>query len=407
MSEAKKPKKTLADILKINQFKMTKGRSFRKFAEYALINQYGEIGDHILYQDFIKHDLRCSVDLCDEFWNYHRRKISLTLKKKPTDLSRDEIMEHISSVRKSIEDSNIEGLLRVSDQVRANLEKNSPSDYYDAALNAYNSLAYEIDRYSTNFLALTQKLKKRFKSSDVIEFKDLDKDVSSAVLSYVFNLPRTQHMHLIRQDSITKSDIEDIRLYILDMDKKRNELHKHILSYAEEHFQKDYLDVYLNMMEKKTISRAGPIYFTYPNKDSLFLIIGMVKMSGGSSEFYIPLGTKDLGFLKKRCESILEELTRRNNQGFYKPNYKSLIQEGRTEDEDTVVMDSIESRFKEYVTYKGYFVNDNAHGTTIILKLIEFDMQKIRQEQEKPTVLLEKMGEYVKSLLPEPPKEKF
>jgi len=85
----------------------------------------------------------------------------------------------------------------------------------------------------------------------------------------------------------------------------------------------------------------------------------------------------------------------------WKLEYKSVIDRKRTEEEDNELLNKVKGQFKEYVSFTGDYLFKNMHGAYVFGKVVEIDVNKIREKEKDPQKKIEDIKAYVESLLPQ------
>jgi len=400
MSSESKGKETLADFLKLEGLEISQGQIYRNVVKYALMHQYGN-PDETFVNDNVKQKLEFSLSSSDDFDTHF---LSAIPKSKRTKKRMKKIIE---SFKERIQSADLEEVIQASLQITEKIEKNDSTTFYEAAIDVYYRVMREGERVSYFKHFFLTKVKPLLTSDkEYISIKELrrifGKDEFNKAL---FGLPDQQQIRILENDYLSTQDVDTSVSELRDRDNKRKELHQKILAYAKEHFQKDYLDVYIDILGMERLPTENYTSLYSPRKGYLVFNSGLIELrSSGGQEFIQAFG-EDIGWNKKYIKRGYEALRQAREEEFSffgKPKYKSEIKNSRSEEEDNVLLDQIESKFKDYISFKGDYLYKNIHGYYIFRKIIVFNADKIRDKakDKNPTIKVDEIKDYITSLLP-------
>jgi hypothetical protein len=391
-------KETLVEFLKLNEFSIKGGTLWNDIITNKLKEDYGYNRfrqDEEYFRRNIKNRFLCS----SEFGEYY-------LSHFPENMSDSERRKLADGMEERFDKASLEEIIEVVNIITGDIEKNNSKTYYYAMTDAYYSLMKDSEEFSNAlcyFKTNVENLLRSYNEISLDEIVRINNDEKGLYKS-LFDLPPEIHRDIIVKKMITISDLKVMNEIHIELDKKRNQLHKKMEEYAKRHFQKDYLDVYIDFMRHELFPADDLVCFS-PTKKGFILNIGLIEMSAGRSEFNRCYGEEysDNDFRRNYVERAYRALeqARKSELECEKPKYKSFIKNGRIEKEDEEFLDHVVKRFKEYIAFRGDYAFKNSHGVYIFGKLIEFDMNKIRAKEEYPENKIGEIRSYISSLLPE------
>lgn len=401
MPSESKGKETLMDFLKLEGLGITQGSIYRDVVKYALMQKYGS-PDETFVKDNVKQKLEFSLSYSDDFNNHFLSAIPESKRTKKR------MKKIIKSFKERIQSADLEEVIQTSLQITEKIEKNDPTTFYEAAINVYYEIMKEGERFSYSGHFFSREVKPLLEwNKGCISIKELrrilDRNEFDDALS---GLPYQQQIRILGNEELRTQDVDILVSESTDMDNKRKELHQKILAYAKEHFQKDHLDVYIDILSKKRLPTESYADLYSPRKGCLVFNVGFLELrSSGRQEFSRAFGedyNKWGKGLIERGYKALRQAREEEFPFFCKPKYKSEIKNDGSEEEDNILLDQMESKFKDYVSFKGDYLYKNMHGYYIFGKIIVFDSNKIRDKakDEDPTIKVDEIRDYIISLLP-------
>ncbi|OIO62598.1 hypothetical protein COY26_05325 [Candidatus Woesearchaeota archaeon CG_4_10_14_0_2_um_filter_33_10] len=400
MSAESKRKETLVDFLGLERLKISQGEViYRDLVKYALMHQYGS-QDKTFVNDNVKQKLEFSLFSSDDF-NTHF--LSAIPKSKRTKKRMKKIIE---SFKERIQSADLEEVIQASLQITEKIEKNDPTTFYEAAIDVYYRIMREGERFSYSGHFFSTQVKPLLESNKgCLSIKELMRILDrNKFNNALFGLPDQQQIRILNNKYLRTQDVDTLVSELRDRDNKRKELHQKILAYAKKHFQKDYLDVYIDILSEERLPTESYTNLYSPRKGYLVFNVGFLDLrSSGGQEFSRAFGEEDNRSEKEWIERGYETLRQAREEEFSffgKPEYKSRIKESRSEEEDNQLLDQIQSRFKDYVSFKGDYLYKDMHGHYIFGKIIVFNADKIRDKDKNPTIKVDEIRDYITSLLP-------
>ena len=401
--------KSLVDLLKLDTLKFTAGECYPLNevvqhileAEHEMSHfRYYDIGflDENDYRKNLFDSLFWIDDFNKHFFSDNHRKLTV-----------EEEVEKTDFLRECFQKSTLDELDEVSRRVSQIVERDDPITYYNSMATAYYGLMNDIERFYDGMSLLRTKASPLLKSNNnCLSIKELIPVVGSGEIFDALNkLPTQQKRAINIRGTLRISDLDELSKLLIKIEGRRDQLHKKILSYGKEHFEKDYLDVFVDIMshERLPTERWTTFYPVEHKKGALILDIGFIEIPSEGFEFSRKYGQKirESGDEDDMLKPIYEELKeyRKQSNEYYKPlRYKSDIAKNRTEEQDDVLLKKVEEKYPEYIAFRGDYLFSSMHGSYIFRKLIEIDVNEIRKREELPENKITEIKEYFISVLP-------
>jgi len=361
--------------------------------------------------DLVSKEIRKRYSIPDLFWDEELTKSAvgfcfqsfyfLEYFLKDTNNNPKDVRDYIGKEIKQASMDEIEEVITIfTDKVKDFL----PLHYYSKAVSVYHNVLKQAEEFKKAMNILSTVVQPMLETNNgIISFTYLKKILGPEMfLDLYTNLPSDLRF---RDKNITSADIEGIRDAFNEFDKNRNKLHKDILNFGERHFNKDYLDVFLDVMSNDYFKVKGILNFYVPDKKHGYLVlnVGVISIPSGGSEFALDYGQAfDFsGMLIKSCYESLKRAREFSNEFYKSVEYKSQISENRSEQQDNALLEKVKQKYPEYVSFIGDLISDSMHGKMIFGKILEINVNRIRKKERYPENKLEEMKNYISSLLPE------
>lgn len=371
-------------------------------AKAALLNDFQFVISPILFNEKeLRRELVIGLELSDDFMNAYFGAIP------EPERTRERIQSEWGSIRDRVNGSSLEEIVQCSIEIATNLERNDPSTYYGAATKAYREVAQALGEFSKGVHFFMTVVRPLLQSNDgYLKAHDLERLIpKDKLMDAIWDLPIPLRKQILEEREFITGDIDRMNFLLQEYDAKRNALHKKILAYAKAHFGKDYLNVYIDIMRGDTFPVESYSTLDSTGKGSVTFTIGVLDLESTSRiEFSRYYGQELDKWYVSAIDTgyhALEEARREAGLGFRrKPEYKSVVKSGRTEEEDNAILEQIAAAYPEYVIFKGDYLIKNIHGHYVYAKLIEISVDRIREKEKNPTVRIQQIRDYIESLLP-------
>ncbi|MFO8016762.1 MAG: hypothetical protein R6U32_06675 [Candidatus Woesearchaeota archaeon] len=313
----------------------------------------------------------------------------------------------IKKVRHRIEAADREDISEAALVFAEKAKEHNPDKYYSQAVGVYHQLMEQCEMISQAAHILSKHIKPLFSNNkgEVLSRRDLTGMLGEEEFSKLSGEMPYEYDHLLLK-GVAESDIEIISSELKRMDKNRNDPHKELLEYAEKHFKKDYLDVFVDIMGEGKVE-GSYMHLSAPENKRGYLVLdtGYVSVPSDSIiEFSRQYGVEpESQSHKKIIEEAHESLRKAREDKPFRARieYKSKISFDRTEDEDDAFLEEMRERFESYVSFTGEHLIKNMHGRYVFNKILEIDLNKIREKEEDPQLRIEEIKTYAESLLPQ------
>src|SRR3989338_489989 len=363
MSEESKSKETLADFLGLERLEISQGHMYRSIVEFALMRQYGTPYQISVFED-LKHEIEFGLSFSPDF-NTH---LLSTIPE--SERTNERIKKTVESFKERIQSADLEEVIQASLQITEKVGKNDPTTFYNEAIDVYYRIMRESERFSyfghffsTQVKPLLASNKGFLSIDDITRILGRDKFRDA-----LFGLPNQQRIRILGNKDLMTQDVDTLVSELIEIDNKRRELHQKILAYAKEHFQKDYLDVYIDIISRERLPTEDYTNLYSPRKGYLVFNVGLLDLrSPGrqSTEFSRAFGEEYTGWGKEWVERGYESLRQAREEEFSffgRPEYKSRIKVSRSEEEDNQLLDQVQSKFRDYVSFRGDYLFKDMHG---------------------------------------------
>jgi len=266
------------------------------------------------------------------------------------------------------------------------------------------------DRFSKALLLLSQKAVPFIEiqgCANITHLKSLYNENEFELLKR--NIP--YEVSLKHFKNLSLSDIELMKKEHREMDKKRTQFHKKLLTYAHKHYKKDYLDVYIDVLaDIEKFKECGELRLELnSSKESLGNLtwrVGLLSTARAwGTEFVRFYG--DIFEDENMNECIKEsydylEMQRKEEAkcpDYKKVHYKSEIHKDRTEAEDNALIEKIKEEFPDNIAFAGDYVFKLMHGHYLFGKYVEFDLNREKEESSKLVLKVDKIKDKIHYLL--------
>jgi len=426
---------TLADFLKLDSLKIS--NYVYGLDDIVIDNLMPKYGERHIFHEFpsdkpaykIENFFMSSENTVNNFFGVSYLEKSLFGFGSRKELNNEEI----ENIKKGM--SNIKERISKSDEKELNdcveiltniAERDCPELFYHSMINLYYGIMKDNERFSEAVTFLLTRVRPILRNNEnVMSLKEISSRVGEEdFFDARLKLPKNIVMDINQNKDLTTSDVDDLEKLFMESDKKRNELHKRILLYGEKYLKKDYLDVFVDIMSRESFPGRDFLHLSPVKKGkSLIFDVGLIDMpSRGMGEFsrYYDDGDtvpkeREYSFLsstKSLAERAYRKLRRAREEDkerkeryvddYSEIKYKSNVRDGRSEAQDIRLLNKIERRFKEYIAFNGDYAFKTMHGHHIFGKLIEIDVNKIREMEKYPDVKIREIKDYIASLLPKP-----
>ncbi|MBU0535698.1 MAG: hypothetical protein KKE20_01940 [Nanoarchaeota archaeon] len=380
----------LVDFLSLENYKPKTIYTLRDWIEQGLKKKYG-------FEESLVSFKKIQMDSCRNSVRFELPLLEYLYS----------IGKHIPEVQERMANATDEDIEEAMQIFTERARRYNPEEYYSNAVKVYYQMMSHYDEMSKAANVMERIIKPLFlnqSSEGVLSRREiaalLGKDRFDEVL---LNLP-TRYVRMLNE--ITAIDVDAMITEIKEYDKNRNMLHKEILEYGKKHFGKDYIDVFMDIMSHERLKGEGYLHLSVPDKKKGYLVldIGYISIpTGSSSEFSRGYGEEYedefFGNMVKRAHESLKR-ARQDGEGSRRIEYGSEIDRERTEEEDNALLERVKEEFKEYVSFTGDYLIKNMHGHYVFRKVLEIDVNKIREKENDPALKIEEIKTFIESLLP-------
>ena len=399
--------KSLVDLLKLDTLNFTTGgcHPIKEIVENVLEKGYecSHFGYFERFED-VESYRRTFFD--GLFWidNFNKHFFSDNHRK----LTIEEEVKKTNFVRECFQKSTLEELDKLSIKVSEIVERDNPITYYKTMTGIYYELMNNTGKFSDSMFLLKEKVKPLLESNNnCLSIKELIPiGGKGGIFDALNNLPTQQRSEIYERHTLRTSDLDELSDLLIKIDGKRNQLHKKIFSYGKQHFEKDYLDVFIDIMshERLPTERWTTFYPVEHKKGALVLDIGFIQIPSSGFEFSRRYGQKIRWLIEddvfKPAYEKLKKFRKQNNEYYNPLKYKSDIAENRTEDDDDKLLKKVEEKYPEYIAFRGDYLFSSMHGSYIFRKLLEVNVNEIRKREKLPENKITKIKDYFISILP-------
>jgi hypothetical protein len=232
----------------------------------------------------------------------------------------------------------------------------------------------------------------------------------------VMDLPREAKNEIVLNRGLTKDHLDDLTKQLHERDLERRQMHNQLLQYASTHFEKNSLEVYIDIMRYDPLSILDHrlnIFSPLRKNGVCITQLGFLQTKNLTHEGYreygeeYPFEPNEEDWATKHKKTLIEQANRSlekmkaDNFNWQRKIYESFIKNGRTYEEDADVAKQIVSKFQDYTTFNGDYWMNTCHGRSYFIKLIEFDLNKIKSLTADPEREIDAIRKYIASFIPE------
>lgn len=294
-------------------------------------------------------------------------------------------------------------------------EYNRRQKYYDMS-KSYFWFMQESRKMNDAMLFFSTRVAPMLKINPYCSLSELKQIFGDEFYEAVMDLPNEAQHEIGLNKGLTKKHLDDLTQQLHKRDVQRKQLHSALLEYAQSNFEKDSLAVYIDIMQHKPLSDLEyklNIYAPLKKKGFCIAQLGCLETENVTREDYREYGeeypsepSKEDWRSKSKKETIetaTKALKKIKSTDWKWKNckYKSFVRNRGTYQEDDKIAREIENNFQNYTSFNGDYWINTAHGHSYFLRVIEFDLGKIRIATANPEGEINTIKEYIKSFVPE------
>jgi len=301
--------------------------------------------------------------------------------------------------RRLIKESLPEELKLANKKLYEVVKDKDPGHFYRKMIDAYRSVTAYSKELTGKAEYLRTKVLPLLKIHGFMKPNEIQSLTGSTeVYSCLMALPRPFGIRLAK-GMITK-DIETVSKLALAIDIRRSKLHTAMKEYASERLGKDSIDVFIDIEGARPLTHLLSLDHLTGHCDTLLLNLGIIQLNIEGANFSRPYRRlPEDGHATARAYKTLEAARGKTKDFLFSLDYQSYVGLNRFEAEDNVLLDTIVAKYSDLVGFHGDYVYKCMHGATMFMKVIDFDVLKIKKFPD-PARKIEEIREYIKSILP-------